>query len=108
MGGWATVAFKDVLSIDRPDQKAYIQPPDALADHLLGPFTWQVADAGWWPDFATSVAEVRRLYKVETGEDDFQGVIAFTPELVDRLLGVVGPVTSRRLASRSTLARPTS
>ncbi len=92
-GSLSDLAFKDIQEIDRRDQQTYVQPPDALADHLLGDFTWQVADAGWWPDFATSVADVRRLYKVETGEDDFQGVIAFTPELVDRLLEVVGPVT---------------
>jgi hypothetical protein len=32
------------------------------------------------------------MYAIETGENDFQGVIAFTPEFVDRLLEVVGPV----------------
>jgi hypothetical protein len=92
-GSLREMTFRDILEIDRRDQEAYVQPPDPLSDHLLGSFTWQVADAGWWPDFGASVSEVRRLYKIETGEDDFQGVIAFTPELVDRLLEVVGPVT---------------
>ena len=92
-GSLSDMTFRDIQDIDRRDQKTYVQPPDPLADHLLGAFTWQVADAGWWPDFSASVAEVRRLYRIETGKDDAQGVIAFTPELVDRLLEVVGPVS---------------
>jgi hypothetical protein len=91
-GALGDVTFKDIQSIDLPSQKTYVKPPDPLADHLLGAFTWQVADAGWWPDFGASVKDVRRLYKIETGQDNVQGVIAFTPELVDRLLEVVGPV----------------
>jgi hypothetical protein len=87
------VTFRDILSVDRRDQKVYVQPPQPLSDHLLNKFTWQVADAGWWPDFATSAAEARRMYKLETGDGDFQGTIAFTPEFVDGLLKVVGPVT---------------
>ena len=92
-GSLRDMTFKDIGDIDRRDQQTYVQPPDPLADHLLGSFTWQVADAGWWPDFGASVKDVRRLYRIETGQDDLQGVIAFTPELVDRLLEVVGPVT---------------
>jgi hypothetical protein len=91
-GSLRDATFHDIQQVDRPDQKTYVQPPEPLSDHLLGSFTWQVADAGWWPDYATSVQEVRRLYRIETGADDFQGVIAFTPEFVDRLLQVVGPV----------------
>lgn len=36
---------------------------------------------------------MRRLYRIETGQADFQGVLAFTPDLVDRLLAVVGRVS---------------
>lgn len=92
-GSLGDMTFRDIGEIDRHDQKTYVKPPDPLSDHLLGAFTWQVADAGWWPDFGTSVAEARRMYRIETGQDDLQGAIAFTPELVDRLLQVVGPVT---------------
>ena len=70
----------------------YVPPPVPLQDHLLGTFTWQVADAGWWPDFARSAGEARRLYAIETGDNNFDGVIAFTPDLVDALIGVTGPV----------------
>jgi hypothetical protein len=85
-------AFKDIQSVDRVNQKQYVKPPTALSDHLLGDFTWQVADAGWSPDFATSTAEARRMFQIETGDANLQGSIAFTPEFVDALLKLVGPV----------------
>ncbi|MGH2384856.1 MAG: DUF4012 domain-containing protein [Candidatus Limnocylindria bacterium] len=84
--------FHDILAIDRVDQEEYVEPPEPLAAHLLGDLTWQVADAGWWPDFAESAAEARRMYAIETGDDDLDGTIAFTPALVDALLEIVGPV----------------
>lgn len=84
--------FKDIASIDRATQPQYVAPPPALAAHLLGPRPWQVADAGWWPDFARSADEARRLYRIETGDGNLQGTIAFTPEFVDALLRLVGPV----------------
>ena len=87
------VAFRDVQDVDKPNQPTYVQPPPGLAGHLLGNVAWQVADAGWSPDFATSAAAARHLYQVETGSADFQGTIAFTPDVVDALLELVGPVT---------------
>ena len=85
--------FHDVYDVDKAGQPTYVQPPPGLAGHLLGNLPWQVADAGWSPDFATSAAAARRLYGIETGAADFQGTIAFTPDVVDALLEVVGPVT---------------
>ena len=85
--------FHDIGDIDRADQAEYVTPPDPLIDHLLGDTTtWQVADAGWWPDFADSAAEARRMFQIETGDANLQGAIAFTPEFVDSLLEIVGPV----------------
>jgi hypothetical protein len=85
--------FRDIAEVDRPRQRPYVAPPAPLRDHLLGGvFPWQVADAGWWPEFALSAREARRLYKIETGDENFHGTIAFTPEFVDELLRVVGPV----------------
>lgn len=85
--------FHDIGDIDRADQAEYVTPPDPLIDHLLGATTtWQVADAGWWPDFADSAAEARRMFEIETGDANLQGAIAFTPEFVDSLLEIIGPV----------------
>lgn len=84
--------FRDILEIDKPQQDPYVAPPEALRGHLLGRFSWQVADAGWWPEFALSAAEARRMYAIETGDTEVDGTIAFTPELVDALLEIVGPI----------------
>jgi hypothetical protein len=86
------MTFRDIASVDRYDQAIYVAPPRALADHLLGDRTWQVAHAGWWPDFASNARDARRLYQIETGDGDFHGTIAFTPAFVDALLEVTGPV----------------
>jgi uncharacterized protein DUF4012 len=84
--------FRDILDVDTANTP-YVAPPEPLRDYLLGTrFQWQVADAGWSPDFAVSAREARRLYAIETGDKNFQGTIAFGPELVDELLKVVGPV----------------
>jgi hypothetical protein len=91
-GRLADFTFHDILDIDRAGQATYVKPPAALAGHLLGELPWQVADAGWWPDFAQSAAEARRLYTLETGDADLNGTIAFTPAVVDALLKIVGPV----------------
>jgi hypothetical protein len=91
-GRFGTPTFRDIASVDRLDQKTYVSPPSPLQDHLLGAFTWQVADAGWWPDFDRSAGEARRLYAIETGDNKFDGVIGFTPDLVDALIGVTGPI----------------
>jgi len=88
----ADLAFKDIFEVDRPDQKEYVMPPAPLRDHLLGKGTWQMADAGWWPDFADSAREARRMHEIQTGDGDFQGTVAFTAGLVDELLAVIGPV----------------
>jgi hypothetical protein len=91
-GALEDLTFRDIQSVDRRDQEQYVEPPGPLADHLLGRVTWQVADAGWWPDFADSMRDARRMYEIETGDGDFQGAIAFTPQFVDALLEIVGPV----------------
>jgi hypothetical protein len=91
-GRMQDLAFRDVLDIDSADQNQYVAPPPGLRGHLLGNLPWQVADAGWWPDFAQSAQEARRLFAIETGDAELDGVIAFTPELVDALLKMVGPV----------------
>lgn len=102
-GAFGTPTFRDGLLTDhafravedveiRADVDRGAPAPAALRDHLFGSSPWGFDDAGWWPDFATSAAEMRRLYAIDTGDANFQGAIAFTPQLVDELLTIVGPV----------------
>jgi len=88
------LAFSDVTLLDVPWDYPRIEPPQDLADYLLGPEQpWQFADANWSPDFPTSAADALRLYTNESGDDRIDGVIALTTYTIDELLEVTGPIT---------------
>jgi hypothetical protein len=85
-------SFKDVYFYDLQPNIPFVEPPDELADHLLGTASWQLADAAWSPDFPTSAQNALHLYTLESGDADIDGVIALTTYAVDRLLEVTGPI----------------
>jgi hypothetical protein len=86
--------FRDVYDFDRQEGLPWVEPPEELAHHLLGDDqAWRLADAAWSPDFPTSARKALELYELQTGDADFDGVIAITTFALDRLLEVVGPVT---------------
>ncbi len=84
--------FRNIAFIDYQDGHQYIEPPAPLKGHLLGDTAWQVADAGWSPDFPSAAQDIIRLYEIETGDRDIAGVIALTPLAIDKLLEVTGPI----------------
>ena len=86
-------SFKDVYYYDLKQGVPFVEPPEELANHLLGSASWQLADAAWSPDFPTSAQNALRLYTLESGDADIDGVIALTTFAVDRLLEVTGPIT---------------
>lgn len=93
-GALAQKRFRDVFAIYRAADIPYVEPPDSLRNTLLGgQFSWRSADAGWSPDFPTSAQDALMLYANETGDSDFDGVIAITTYALDRLLQVTGPIT---------------
>jgi hypothetical protein len=92
-GALAQKRFRDVFAIYRDPDLPYIEPPESLRNTLLGgKFSWRSADAGWSPDFPTSAQDALMLYANETGDEDFDGVIAITTYALDRLLQVTGPI----------------
>ena len=52
---------------------------------------WYLWDANWWPDWPTSARKVMWFYEQSDGST-VDGVISLTPEVIIRLLEVVGPV----------------
>ena len=84
--------FQNTLNLDLRPGQPYVTPPAALKDHLLGKYPWQLADANWSPDFPTSAQEALRLYTLESGDSDIQGVFALTTYAIDDLLKVTGPI----------------
>jgi len=85
--------FDDVYLYDTKPGLTYVQPPDALANHLLGDASWQIADAAWSPDFPTAAQDTLRLYELESGDTRIDGVVALTTYAIDRLLEVTGPIS---------------
>lgn len=68
------------------------EPPDFLRRYLSAS-NWFMRDANVIsPDFPTSAKKVLEFYKIETGEENFDGVIAITPTFLEYLLEITGPV----------------
>ena len=85
--------FLGVTALDYPWDYPRIEPPQELADYLLGPGEpWQFADAGWSPDFPTSARDAVRLYANESGDMQIDGVLGMTTFTIDELLKVTGPI----------------
>jgi hypothetical protein len=86
--------FGDIVPLDFPFDYPRIEPPQELADYLLGPKQpWQLADANWSPDFPTSAQDAMRLYTNESGDAAIDGVLGITTYTIDQLLAVTGPIT---------------
>ena len=85
--------FEDVVPLDYPWDYPRIEPPQQLADYLLGAQQpWQFADANWSPDFPTSARDALQLYTNESGDAEIDGVIGITTYTIDEILNVTGPV----------------
>lgn len=58
--------------------------------HLVNPH-WYFQDANWFPDFPTS-AEKLMWFFTESGGPSTDGVIAITPDVIEALLQLSGPI----------------
>jgi hypothetical protein len=93
-GRISELRFADVDTLDFPWDFPRIEPPRDLAEHVLDPAEpWQLADAGWSPDYPTSARDALRLYTNESGDATIDGVLGITTYTIDELLKVTGPVT---------------
>ncbi|HOX97059.1 MAG TPA: DUF4012 domain-containing protein [bacterium] len=85
----------DVYSLDNPATDAGFKatPPQPIKDYLVDNYFFR--DANWSPDFPTSAHTLLRFYEDEkkiVGEkpQNFDGVIAITPRLIENLLLLLG------------------
>jgi len=74
---------------DRIDTK--IEPPYPMAE-TLSIKSWEMRDSNWSPDFNENAQKAVELYKLQGGDESFNGVIAISTELLASFLGIVGPV----------------
>lgn len=85
------------LSIDgiyNPDGqlKERVIPPKPIQKMSA---TWSMHDANWWPDFPKSAEKVAWFYE-KTGGPTVDGVIAFTPKIMEDLLKITGPINHEK------------
>jgi len=97
----------DIYHMDMPVEVSgnfEIIPPKPIEKYLNK--NWYMRDANWFPDFPTSARQVEWFYheennlltgknKINNFDKEFNGVIAITPELVIKLLGMLGSVNVR-------------
>jgi len=68
---------------------ATVTPPKPLQVINAG---WYFRDANWYPDFPTSAEQLSAFYEQARGFRP-HGIIAFTPQLIEELLAITGPIT---------------
>lgn len=69
--------------------KENIVPPKPIQKISAG---WSLHDSNWFPNFPTSAEKAIFFYE-KTGGPTVDGIITLTPEVLGRILEIVGPVT---------------
>lgn len=93
-GSIAGFETDDIYALDGPAE-AFLDedPPEPLKRYLRAE-RWFMRDANWSPDYVVSSMEVERFYHLEDGPaKEIDGIIGITPTVIERLLGVTGPIT---------------
>jgi len=99
IGSYALVDLRDgkIKNIEVPEGGSYdteaglyeqIIAPEPL--HLVDPL-WHFWDANWWPDWPKSATKLMWFYERSNGPT-VDGVIAFTPTVIEKILAVIGPI----------------
>ena len=92
----------DIYHLDMPvREKLNITPPEPLRKHLNK--QWFLRDANWSPDWPTAAEKINWFYHKENNllppqnqinnfSGEFEGIIGITPQLVEDILEITGPV----------------
>ena len=83
----------NIYNIDEPAKYTLDTTPPWQIEKYLKVDTWFMRDANWSPDFPTSAEKALELYELEGGTEQFDGVIAVTPTLIESLLELTGEIT---------------
>ena len=97
IGSYGVISFshgtvrmeKFAATEDLPPADPPMKAPAQLALSLPG--SWGLSNANWWPDFPTSAATARELFRRQGG-GEVDGVFALTELATARLVGVLGPL----------------
>ncbi len=99
IGSFALIDFSkgEIKNIEVPGGGSYdteagflkkIKAPEPLG---LVRADWHFWDANWWPDWPTSASKLAWFYENSDGST-VDGVISFTPTVIENLLKIIGPI----------------
>ncbi len=54
---------------------------------------WKFRDSNWSPDFPTNASKAEYFYRLSGGRAQFDGVVAVNADVLNHIIGVVGPIT---------------
>ena len=101
IGSFGILKIKNgkVIEIDIHDTNIFddkiatgITPPYPMSE-TLNIKNWEMRDSNWSPDFSINAQKAIDMYKLEGGEEKFDGVVAISTELLGSFLEVVGPIS---------------
>jgi len=99
VGSFALVDFRDgkIKNLEFPEGGSY-DTKAGLYEKILSPqplqllgVNWRFWDANWWPDWTKSAKKLEWFYEKSDGPT-VDGVIAITPDFMESLLKIIGPV----------------
>jgi hypothetical protein len=73
----------------RAGMREFYESPAPL--HLVSSL-WHFRDANWWPDWPTSAENLMKFYS-DSGGPTTDGVISFTPTVLESVLDITGPIS---------------
>lgn len=93
-GKLISAPITDSTLLDRPFEASgqTIPYPSAYTWFDLAPQSWSFRDSNLDANFATAASYGEQTYSREGGKTAFQGVIAVTPEFIQQLLALTGPI----------------
>lgn len=84
---------ENVYNLDEPAKQFNTKTPPLPLQKYIKQKQWFFRDSNWDPDFAGSAQAAIKFYQDEKGkEKKFDGVFAFTPELIKEFLRLTGAV----------------
>ncbi len=103
MGSFAILTVKDgeIVNLEVPPNgtydlekklDTYLEPPRPM---LLANNRWEFQDANWFPDFPASAEKALWFYQHSRNETA-DGVIAINSTVLERILGIIGPVKDEK------------
>ncbi len=98
-GSIEQIYIDDTYAIDQlvEGDEYYVAAPEPLQEYV-GVDKWYFRDANWSPDFAQSSQDAITLLRQEFAVIDqpvpqIDGVLGLTPDVVERVLAMIGPIT---------------